>query len=278
MNRLSRVVAGVILLIVLVPSSASAAKTCHWEGLNQVCVDEGGNANDDQPVYTVPGPWTEYRYLPTCSANTIENGGDVLCGAAISCPEDGDIRYWVYARTAYPAADHREPTDWRRVRTECRGPDEISEGGQPVITEWMIREAAMQVVPRTVVHAEPVTTSYVNVPNNFYVDSAPATNTVTLIGIQIQITFTPTAFSWAFGDGASGSGAGIRKAAVGAAGAVEHDYRRQGTYEIRATRSFSVVAILPGGERLELGEPVSNTSAPYELEVGEIQSLVTDVD
>lgn len=279
MIRLGRAVTAAILLVFLVPTSASAEQDCHYEGKKLVCEGSGGGQGDgnNDPVYTVPGPWTEYRYVPTCSANAPEGGADALCGAAVmSCPDDGDIRFWVYARTAYP--DNREPTDWRRVRTECRGADEVPEDGPPVITEWMIREAAEAAAPETVVHAEPVATSYVSVPNNFYVDSAPTNTTVTLIGIQIPVSYTPTTFTWSFGDGTSGSGAGVRRAAVGAAGAVEHEYRRQGTYGVTATRGFTVVATLPGGETLTIDVPVTSTSDPYELEVGEIQSLVTKVD
>lgn len=279
MSRILRALAGAILLIVFIPSIATAGD-CDWDDPETIgCEIHGGGPKPDRPVYTVPGPWTEYRYVPTCSGNKPEGGFDTLCGAAVyTCPEDDETNFWVYARTVYPAADHRAPSAWKRVRTECRGPDDPPEGGPPVITTWMIREAAERTAPKTVVHAEPATESYVNVPNNFYVDSAPTTTSVTLIGITIPITFTPTTFSWSFGDGASGSGAGVRKAVIGAAGAVEHDYRRQGTYGITATRAFSVVATLPGGETLTVDVPVSNTSVPYELGVREIQSLVTNVD
>ncbi|MDX6232514.1 MAG: hypothetical protein QOH68_1498 [Nocardioidaceae bacterium] len=278
MRTLGRVLAGVILLVFLVPSAASAEKVCHTEGEKLVCVDTSTHTDPGtQPVYADPRPWTEHRYIPTCSANAPEGGADALCGAAVStCPEDGDIRYWNYTRTVYP--DNRQPSEWKRGASVCRGLDDPVEGGPPVITTQMIREAAQQAAPETVVRVEPETTSYVNVPNNFYVDSAPRTTTVTLVGLAIPITFTPTTFSWSFGDGGSGSGAGVRQAAIGAPDAVEHEYRRQGDYAVTATRGFKVVATLPNGQVLTVDVPVTNTSAPYELGVGEIQSLVTKID
>jgi hypothetical protein len=280
MRRLSRLLTGVILLVCLLPSAASAAESCHLEGTKVVCTETGGTTEPgNEPVYTVPRPWTEHRYVPTCDVNAPEGGADVLCGAAVStCPEDDEIRFWDYTRTVYPEADNREPSDWERSGTVCRGPDDPTEGGPPVITTWMIQEAAREAAPQTVVHVEPEATSYVNVPNNFYVDSAPTTKTVTLIGIGIPITFTPTTFSWSFGDGGSGSGAGLRRSAVGAAGVVEHENRWQGVYAVTATRGFRVVATLPGGQTLTVDVPVTNMSEPYELGVGEIQSLVTEID
>ncbi len=74
-----------------------------------------------------------------------------------------------------------------------------------------------------------------------------------------------------------GTGAGVKASPVGGPGAVEHLYRRTAKVEVTLTRTFEVTYTAPGGVTGTLPAPgVSNTSAPTPLEVGEIQTLVTD--
>ncbi len=233
------------------------------------------NGPGTTPVYTEPGPWTEYRYVPTCSANAPEGGADALCMGAVATCDDGEIRFWVYTRRM--SADNQPLSEWDQVGVQCRGLDDPAEGGPAVITEQMIFDQARQAAPKTVVHAEPVVKSYVNVPTNFYTEDQTVTTTVTVAGLDVDIRFTPSGFQWNFGDGGSGSGVGVKGAPVGGTGAVEHAFQRSGDYDITLTRTFAVKFRLPNGEVRDLSMPLSNTSAPYDLEIGEIQSLVTNV-
>lgn len=276
--RLFTILAAVIaLMTITLPSAAAAEDGCRLVGDRIVCSDSGRDTS--KPIYTKPGPYPVYRYVPTCDGNRPDGySNDALCGAAtMSCPgPERQIRFWVYRQIVQPGESPRDGA-WEMVRTECRGGDEPPEGGPEVITEWMIQEAAQAVAPETHIVSEPDATSYVNVPNNFWVDTATHSETVTLIGVPITITYRPTAYSWSFGDGASDSGPGIRNARVGQDGAVEHQYRRSGDYDVTATRSFEVTAILPGGDSLTLEVPITSTSAPHPLTIGEIQSVVTGV-
>ena len=70
----------------------------------------------------------------------------------------------------------------------------------------------------------------------------------------------------------------MKAARVGAADAVEHVYRRSGDYDVSLSRSFAVTVQLPGGEVLTLSVPLKNASVPYPLEIGEVQSVVTNVN
>ena len=198
-------------------------------------------------------------------------------GATSTCrgANEGDINFRVYTRKMKANGD--PDGDWEYQGLQCRGADDPPEGGPPVITTFMIRDAAQEAVPASEVNSEPGETSYVNVPTNFFTDGDAVTATVQVLGIPIVITFDPVSVSWAFGDGGSGTGAGIEAAAVGQPGAVEHEYARQGDYSITVSRSFNVSARLPGGQTLSLPAPVTSTSEPYQLEVGEIQSVVTRV-
>lgn len=227
------------------------------------------------PIYTEPGPWTEYRYVPTCSANSVEGGADALCMGAVATCDEGEIRFWVYTRQM--SADNKPLSDWKQVGVQCRGADDPAEGGPAQITEQMIFDQARQAAPKTIIHAEPVVKSYVNVPTNFYADDEAVTTTITVAGLNVDVRFTPTGFQWKFGDGGTGSGVGVKGAPVGGAGAVEHVFKRSGSYGITLTRTYAVKFRLPNGQIRDLSMPLSNTSAPYDLDIGEIQSVVTDV-
>lgn len=236
-----------------------------------------GDGGGGSTVIRIPKPYKEYRYVPNCSANDVEGGADALCGSAVyTCPE-GEIRYRVYTRQHDADGSVAEGADWEAGGTVCRGPNDPPEGGPVVITTADIADEARKAAPVTVVHVEPATKTYVNVPTNFYADAAAQGASVQVLGQTIALQFRPTGFAWSFGDGSSGSGAGVKDAAVGAAGAVEHLYRRSAKVQVTLTRTFEVTFTAPGGVTGTLPAPgVSNTSAPTALEVGEIQTLVTD--
>jgi hypothetical protein len=239
----------------------------------------GGNGGGGQTVIKIPKPYKEYLYVPNCSANDAEGGADALCGAAVyTCPRDGDIRYRVYTRQHDADGSVAEGADWEvQPGTVCRGPNDPPEGGPVVITTADIADEARKAAPATVVHVEPATKTYVNVPTNFYADDAAQGATVEVLGQQIALQFRPTGFTWSFGDGAKGTGAGVKNSPVGGPGAVEHLYRRSAKVEVTLTRTFEVTYTAPGGVTGTLPAPgVSNTSAPTPLEIGEIQTLVTD--
>ena len=58
--------------------------------------------------------------------------------------------------------------------------------------------------------------------------------------------WTPTSTTWDFGDGGSATGDGVKGADVGAAGAIEHSYARQGSYDITTTTTYDLTFVLPG--------------------------------
>ncbi|EFQ83070.1 hypothetical protein HMPREF0063_12279 [Aeromicrobium marinum DSM 15272] len=233
-------------------------------------------------VVSVPQEWTETYRVPACSPNSVSQDAegntityaDVLCTAWSACPGDGENRWFVYTRV-HPVEGR--PTNWAFQGSECRAASQGSEGGPVQITEADVLEAVRETAPRPVVNAEPTPVTYVNVPTNFSTTAAGETRTVTVLGVALQVQFEPTTATWSFGDGSSATGAGIAGAAVGAPGAVEHQYRRAGTRQVSVTQAYTVTVVVPGAPTITLGTPLTTTSDPFALEVGEIQSLVTRV-
>lgn len=235
----------------------------------------GGVGNDG--TWTPPSKWPEYTYVPTCSHNTPEGGADALCnGATRPCAtrQEHAIQMWVFRRTVF--ADGREPTRWERVATICKGPDD-DRPTTPVVTTEMVVQAARAMAPQVRAHVEPEAQSYVHFPNNYYADTPNVTRTVTLFGHSIAVRFTAGETTWDFGDDSTATGNGIKGADVGQSGSVEHAYARQGDYSVTASATYTVSFTLPDGR--DVTQEVAGVPGPAaELEIGEIQSIVTDVD
>ncbi len=247
----------------------------------------GGNngGGGGSPIYTAPQPWTQFAYQPYCSANTppenndtteiIQMGPDAMCTGATTGCEEGQNRFWAYSRTISAAG---VPTsNWTNAGIRCRGGDEDDEGGPPEITLDMVVDAARALAPKPTVSVEPAVRSYVNVPTNVSVESGAEIVDVTVLGLALPVRFEPVEFRWSFGDGGTASGAGVAGADVGQEGAVEHEYRRGGQYAITVERGYRATVTLPNGQSIELPELIRNSSAPYALGVGEIQSRVTGI-
>lgn len=237
----------------------------------------------------VPGPWTQRVHVPYCPANLVRHTGPGvrdyvmdpadMCLGVSSCPADDDFRYWVFERRMganNQAVDEEGGFD--RGGVVCRGIDDPDESEPPTISLAQIIDAARALAPTPTFVIEPAAKSYVNVPTNFAADVEPVTVNVTLLGITVPVEFTPGDVTWNFGDGRSGSGVGVRNASVGQAGAVEHAYARSGEFDVSLSVGYSVRVIIPTGDPITLPTPITRTAAPQSLPVGEIQSVVTEVD
>lgn len=238
--------------------------------------DSDGSEPGTGPAGYVPQNWTQERLVPACMQSGIGKNEDVMCaGMTMSCPE-GQSRWRVYTRLMSPTG---EPlSDWVYEGTRCEGGDTSGGVQTPTVTSEDVVDQAYAAAPVPDFTVQPGDTTYVNLPTNFVAeDDAPVTIPVTVLGIEVPVTFTPTSYEWSFGDGAAGSGAGVRNAAVGEPGAVEHAYGASGSYDITLTRVYTVSFTLPSGEPVSVPGEVSRTSDPYTLPVGEIQSAVTGV-
>jgi hypothetical protein len=144
----------------------------------------------------------------------------------------------------------------------------------PQITVQMVTAAASATAPANPPHVEPGTVSYVNIPNNYWTESNTVNEAVTVLGRTIPLRWTPTSTTWSFGDGGTASGDGIQGADLGAPGAVEHPYGRQGSYDITTTTTYDLTFVLPGqgAQTIQLTAPASPAVT---LPVREIQTRAT---
>lgn len=268
-----------VLLALVAPATAGGgdgtsydhSDSGHGVGVSGTQQQAGqGGTQQTGGTWTPPSQWTETSYVPTCARNSPTDG-DAMCMAAVTTCPDPQTRFWVYTRTVY--ADGRKPTPWAmQPGSVCRGPDQPAID-KPKVTGAMVTQAAEALAPALTVHVQPAAQSYVAVPNNFYADAPTVTRTVTLFGHAIAITFKPGDVQWDFGDGATGSGAGIKDAAVGEPGAVEHAYRVQGSYDITAVSHYAVSFTLPDGQAVTT-DVAGMPSPAQQLDIGEVQTVV----
>jgi len=288
-------------VIVLGTAAASHANP-DWTGENKGGgtdvggVEEGQDGSPGTPgvgggtTISVPGPWTQRIYVPYCPPNLVRATGpgvrdyvsdpDVMCQGAglgeVGCPED-QRRWWVFERRM--GADNLSTEDgFRRGGAVCRDTRPSDESEPPTITVGDIMDKARALAPTPTFVIEPAAKSYVNVPTNFAANVEPVTVDVVVLGFTIPVDFVPGDVSWNFGDGASATGLGVRNASVGQSGAVEHAYARSGDYDVTVTVGYTARINVPDGEPIVMPTPISRTAAPRALTVGEIQSVVTEVD
>ncbi|MBM9462889.1 hypothetical protein JL108_05460 [Aeromicrobium sp. YIM 150415] len=257
--------------------SASAAD-CDTGGIGggvSVGCEEGGGGGDRGPDPIGGTPiWVdpkEYRWVVACDVNGPENPDDALCGSAIAPCPDRQIQYRLYSR------ERGSDEPWQFERLQCRGAD-TPDPNEPITIDDILDEI-VQLAPKPEITVEPEARTYVNIPTNVATGDetyGPFVVPMEDLPIEVSVSFTPSDITWSFGDGSGGSGAGIVGAAIGEAGAVEHEYRRAGAYSITVTRDYTATVTVDG-EPIDADVPITNTSDPYPITVGEVQSLVKRV-
>ena len=295
MRRFFLVAVAAVTTVFLAAGPAMAGADWDWDDDDLVGVDPGGSVDDpvsggpgsEGPVFVDPEPYPEYVYVPYCPSNGItitdpETGeyqmDDALCtGFSTMCPED-ERRYWIYVRYRDPDGGFPDGPQFSNEGVTCRGADDPPPENAPrQITIDDIIDSARAVAPGVEIATEPGARSYVNFPTNMYVDDADQQVNVDVLGFDIPLSFSAEDVTWNFGDGASATGAGVADAEVGQEGAVEHAYRRSGSYAIGVTVDYTVTATLPNGETLQMPGTISGSGGPYQLGVGELQSIVKKV-
>jgi hypothetical protein len=287
MRRIVTMAVVVVALLVAGPA-ATADGPGNYDGHNSSngTVFDGSAGHQDQSpgsgtptgVYDPSSPPAvvyEHFWTPACSPNgPPPYTSDVMCMAAASgCKYQGQPDA-ILMRHYRRASDSKT---WEFVDNECRGPDQPARQ-EPRITQEMVFDQAYAAAPRPTAGVQPGNRSYVNLPNNYYADAPGKTETVTVLGHPIRVVFTVNQVTWDFGDDQSATGKGVKNADVGAPGAVEHAYARQGSYQITASTTVGVQFTLPDGQAVDQPNAFTFTSDAVQLPVGEIQTRVDSTD
>jgi hypothetical protein len=188
-------------------------------------VDVGVGSGSDGPTY-------EYRWVLTCPTNTATGINEPCTQALTSCPDTGDIRYWVFRRVVHA---NGSTGPWEQLAGSfCRGPDPT---GAPRTDGRDIQDAfKWEFVPIVAsrVRVEPDET-LVNVATVFSARTRDElTPRVRILGHTVRLTLHPSEWTWHFGDGSE-------PLVTQSAGApypstdITHRYRSRGRFDAYVT-------------------------------------------
>lgn len=229
----------------------------------------GGNSEPSgtgaRPVGAKPAPTVieQKRYVPACTGNTATDGGLLCTYAAETCPDQGEVRFWVYTRE-YNTVTNRALTDWERAATPstvCLGPDDPVIDPAIAIPAIVQRDFKRVVVVKGVAEVSPRPDTLVNIPTVFSTRTPPSYDIpLNLLGQSVVITATAERYTWHFGDGTSAS-------ASAPGGRVEHEYREAVSRQAYVVIEWSGTFRINGGAAQTINGRATTTGDPVAVDV-----------
>ena len=211
------------------------------------------------------------RFAPTCSENTAING-DSLCTAALtSCPEDGDIAYWVWEQ-AVPAGQQPDPSGWVRSTSPayvCKGPTDPAVSVTQAVAGIVQREFSSYDLTRGRVVVAPQGKTLVGFRTRFWTEATEYTFVRSILGRQVEITATPEEYVFHFGDGTT-----ERRTSAPRAGSddVVHAYTTAAQRQAHVEITWSGTYRVEGGQELAVRGTATTTGTPTLVDVREARS------
>lgn len=198
------------------------------DGAPGTATSPGDGGSDSAPV-TLSANITRRDYVLACSGNTLANGGDINCMAAISiCALNGPgyLAYWQYEAEFNRATGAIQKPGWHRIDTVCLPPGSPLLDPLAAIPGLIERDFQSLVVLKGVAVSQPGGSTLVNYQTGYYTEAARYTLApVGILGHTVVITATPSQYDWYFGDGtdALDAGPGAKDTLD-----VSHTYKRTG--------------------------------------------------
>lgn len=211
---------------------------------------------DNSATGPAPGrqQWTtvEEYVTPACAGNALQGAANI-CMAALTCPADDLVRYWVWHRVTEWSAG---PPVTSQVGEWDQEPGSFCLGAEdPGITPIGLVIAAVQSgfqnlpLPEFTPDSRPMPTTLVNVPTSFAAGTAdPVTlTTEPLAGIVVTVVATPVEWQWTFGDGGT-----LTTKVPGRPGTddVTHLYERAQTFGASVRVTWTGTFTLPGSSEV----------------------------
>ena len=213
------------------------------------------------------GPPTETKVAPTCTGNSPYGDMGVLCNAALTCPDESEVRFWKWQRQEI----NGEWTVWRLVDTVCLGADDPQVDPAVAIPGIVQRDFQSVVVMKGGADISPKPETLVNVVTKFQTD-APASYDIPLsiLGQSVVITAKAESYSWHFGDGQS-------KTSYEPSGYAEYTYGQAAPRQAYVVITWSGSFTINGGASQPIAGTVSTQGAPTDVVVRQARSeLVRD--
>jgi hypothetical protein len=244
------------------------------KGTSEQVTGRGNGTEGKAPGRTTWKVIEEYM-TPACSSNGL-HGYDAMCMAALTCPADNLVRFWVWHKvTHYEAGPPERVTleeGWKQEPGSfCLGADD------PGITPIGVVIAQVQSgfqslpLPKFTPDVKPAPSTLVNIPTRLSAGSAePVTlTTEPLAGITVEVTATPTEWRWTFGDG---------KTQTTTVPRTEHEYLKSGDHAASVRVTWTGTFRIQGtGESFPIRTPAYVQGPSTQVDVRQARSeLVRD--
>lgn len=206
-----------------------------------------------------------------CFGNGLTGNDDLCTQATSACPVQGEIGYWVYARTRDLSRPESEAPSFRRISEppfRCAGAEEPAVDPRVLIAALIEREFQRVVVLRGEAVVSPRPQTLVNIATRF---ETPTTERydipLTLAGQSVVITAQAERWTWVVGDGAAPS-----TSAKGTRGRVEHTYRQAAGFAPYVRIEWSGTYRVNGEAPLPVPGRVTTEGTAVDLQVREARS------
>ncbi len=215
-----------------------------------------------------PSPtYVDRVVVPTCTGNTAYDGG-VLCNAAVmTCPVDGEIRFWVFETTIQRSTGKAVPgTGPRMVDTVCLGPNDPRPDPTVLLPGIVQTQFQSVVVQGGSADVSPRPETLVNIETRFQTD-APASYEIplTLLGQSVVITATAQSYTWHLDNGDT-------RVSTRPKGYLEYVYRKAGSYDVFVSITWSGTFSVNGGPAQPITGTVEVDGEPTAVQVQQARS------
>ncbi|WP_299037010.1 PKD domain-containing protein [uncultured Pseudokineococcus sp.] len=225
----------------------------------------GGGATTAAPVAEDP---FIYRYVPGCSGNDANGGGDGDCTATRAACPPGQLMFFVWRA---PAAGGVATGDFTQTGRQCMVPPQPGEPGaadadEPLELPGMTQADFQRLpLPAGTSTVQPATGEVLlNMPTNTYAQAEPVELGTDLLGFPVTVRATPAAYTWDYGDGTT-VGPTTDPGAPWPDLRVTHTYETAGTYAITLTTHYTGEYSILGGPYLPIPGQAQVTSEPQEV-------------
>ena len=244
MNRSRMAFGGAyIILLALFCADPAVADHCGGGTSDEACVDGADEGFTVRDQATHPGRSSESVgtfaqfpqsstmrrqtvLVPTCDGNNAESDIGLCTAAVATCPNQGDVRFWVYSRMINTRDRSHDPAYTRQLEPDsvCAGPDDPRVTPTVAIPAIIDRDFQRVVVLKGIARVTPAPDTLVNVETRFATD-APARYEIplTVLDQSVVITASAASWTWHFGDGIT-----QRLTDGVSGGSTVNEYRRSG--------------------------------------------------
>ena len=217
----------------------------------------------------------ETRYIPSCDGGTAEADVGLCLGATTTCPEPGQVRFWVYTRVVDTGVTGQPPPFVLVTNPPfvCLGADDPRVDPTVAIPAIIDRDFKRIVVLKGVAKVTPAPDTLVNVETRVATDAPPSYEIpLTVLGQSVVITASAVTWTWHFGDGTQ-----QRLTDGSSGGSTVHEYRKSGPHAAYVVIEWTGTYVIGGDPTVrQVNGTATTIGDPTQIAVRTARSELVD--